>query len=103
VLLRAEKAAVRANKARQEAANLIRSEEKAAKEAERKARTKRLIELGGLVDLAGLAARDKGELLGALLGLSRVLEPERWAKWKQEGDTLLVEREQAKNKSEILK
>ncbi|WNV03393.1 conjugal transfer protein TraD [Candidatus Methylospira mobilis] len=55
-----------------------------------------MIELGGLVDLAGLSERDKGELLGALLGLSRVLEPERWAKWKQEGDALLTEREQEK-------
>lgn len=99
VLVRAEKAAVRASKARQEAANLIRSEDKAIKEAERKARTKRLIDLGGLVDLAGISAKDKGELLGAFLGLSRVVDEERWAKWKQEGDALLAEREQEKSKT----
>ena len=96
VLVRAEKASARANKARQDAIHLLRSEDRAVKEAERKARNKHLIDLGGLVDLAGISAKDKGELLGAFLGLSRVADEERWAKWKQEGDALLAEREQEK-------
>jgi len=43
-------------------------------EAERKARTRRLIELGGLVEMAGLleaVAHDRAALLGALLALTQ--------------------------------
>ena len=92
-LVRAEKAAEFAAKAKSDAANLINAEKKAQAEAERKARTKRLIELGALFGLAGLDGQDRGALLGALLGMANVKESERWANWKRQGDALLAERE----------
>lgn len=93
-LVRAEKAAAFAAKARSEAANLINAEKKAQAEAERKARTKRLIELGALFDLAGLDGQDRGALLGALLGVAKTLgDAPRWEQWKHAGDALLAGRE----------
>ena len=50
-LVKAEKASIRAAKARQQAANLIHAEKKAEREAERKARNHRLILQGVLFDL----------------------------------------------------
>ena len=80
-IIRAEKASLRATKARQDAANLINSEKKAAAKAERTARTHELCNSAGLLILAGLVdsktgkpTLDKGELLGALLGLEKVPE-----------------------------
>jgi len=92
-LVRAEKAAIRAAKARQEAATLIHSEQRAAKEAERKARNHRLITQGLLFDLAGLEHRSKGELMGMLLTAAATPnDDQRWAAWKQRGDALLAEK-----------
>ncbi len=100
-VVRAEKAADFAAKARSEAANLINAEKRAQAEAERKARAKRLIELGALFDLAGLDGQDRGALLGALLGVAKTLgDAPRWEQWKSSGDALLAERE-AKNKAEV--
>ena len=80
-IIRAEKASLRATKARQDAANLINAEKMAAAKAERTARTHELCNSAGLLILAGLVdtktgkpAIDKGELLGALLGLAKVPE-----------------------------
>lgn len=78
-IVRAEKASVKAAKARQDAANLINAEKKAAKEADRKARNHRLILQGVLFDLAGLENRSRGELLGLLLAASTTDDPQRWA------------------------
>jgi len=97
-LVKAEKANVRAAKARQEVASLINAERKAAAEAERKARTYEMIQAAGLLSLAGLLDTktgkpllDRGELLGALLGLSKVLQDDpRRAEWKRAGDALLA-------------
>lgn len=86
-LLKAERAADRAQRAKAAAAKLLNAD----REAERKARTRRLIELGGLVELAGLGERDKGALLGALLALAKTSDAERWAGWKQAGDGKLAE------------
>ncbi len=97
-VVRAEKAADFAAKARSEAANLINAEKRAQAEAERKARTKRLIELGALFGLAGLDGQDRGALLGALLGMAKVEDADRWGQWKRAGDALLAERE-AKDKA----
>lgn len=94
-LVRAEKAAIRAAKARQEAANLINAGKKATREAERKARNHRLILQGVLFDLAGLEGRSRGELLGLLLAASSTSDEQRWANWKAKGDALLAEREAA--------
>jgi len=97
-LVKAEKASIRANKARQDAANLINSEKKALAKAARDARTHDLCESAGLMGLAGLVDTltgkptiDRGELLGALLGLAKVpaADPRR-ADWKRAGDTVLA-------------
>lgn len=96
-LVRAEKASVKAAKARQDAANLINAEKKAAKEANRKARNHRLILQGVLFDLAGLENRSRGELLGLLLAASTTDDPQRWVSWKAKGDALLAEKGEAAN------
>jgi hypothetical protein len=92
VLVRAEKAAVRAIRARQVVNNLLGAEQKAAKEAERKARNHRLIQQGLLIDFATLESWDRGELLGALLNLrkSESIPTEKRAEWKRHGDALLA-------------
>lgn len=100
-LIRAEKASIRATKARQDAANLIHADKRAAMEAERKARNHRLITQGVLFDLAGLGHRSKGELLGLLLVAASTTDDQRWASWKQRGDTLLAEK--AREVSEVEK
>lgn len=97
-LVKAEKAIIRANKARQDAANLINSEKKALAVAARKSRTHELCQSAGLMGLAGLVDTetgkptvDRGELLGALLGLAKVpAEDSRRADWKRGGDALLA-------------
>ncbi|GAB3369698.1 conjugal transfer protein TraD [Azotobacter armeniacus] len=95
-LVKAEKAAERAQKARANAARIVNAE----KAAERKARDRELYQSAGLLILAGLVdtgtgspTLDRGELLGALLGLSKVATDDpRRADWKRAGDTLLAER-----------
>jgi hypothetical protein len=97
-LVKAEKANIRANKARQDAANLINSEKKAIAKAARAARTHELCESAGLMGLAGLVDTltgkptiDRGELLGALLGLAKVpADDSRRTDWKRAGDALLA-------------
>ncbi len=98
-IIRAEKASQRATKARQDAARLINEENSAAVKAERAARTHELCNSAGLLILAGLVdtktgqpAIDKGELLGALLGLAKVpAEDPRRLEWKRAGDSMLAE------------
>ncbi|SEO46574.1 Conjugal transfer protein TraD [Nitrosospira multiformis] len=95
-LVHAEKAAERAQKARANAARIVNAEKLAA----RKARDRELYNAAGLMILAGLVDSrtgmpllDRGELLGALMELSRVApEDERKAQWKRKGDTLLAEK-----------
>ena len=96
-IIRAEKASLRATKARHDAANLINTEKKVAAKAERTARTHELCNSAGLLILAGLVdtktgkpAIDKGELLGALLGLAKVpAEDHRRKEWKRAGDSMI--------------
>jgi len=98
-LIKAERASVRATKARQEAANLINAERKSTAEAERKARDHEMYQAAGLLSLAGLVDKktgrptmDRGQLLGALLGLAKVPQDDaRRADWKRAGDALLTE------------
>lgn|SRR5690606_23999831 len=95
-LVRAEKAAERAQKARADAARIINAE----KAAERKARDHELYQSAGLLILAGLVdtttgkpTRDRGELLGALVSLAEAqVDDEKRAAWKRKGDALLAER-----------
>ncbi|AMM18817.1 hypothetical protein AX768_31760 (plasmid) [Burkholderia sp. PAMC 28687] len=89
MIVRAEKAAIRAVKARQEAANLISADRKAAKEAERKARTHRLVQQGLLFDLARMQRRSRGELMGLLLNVR--LDDAQWAELKTKGDAFLAQ------------
>ena len=98
-IIRAEKASQRATKARQEAARLINEENRVAAKAERAARTHELCNSAGLLILAGLVdtktgkpAIDKGELLGALLGLAKVpAEDTRRKEWKRAGDSIIAD------------
>jgi len=105
ILIRAEKASIRAAKARQDATNLINAERKAIAEADRKARDHEMYQAAGLLSLAGLVDKktgkptlDRGELLGALLGLARVAadNPKR-NEWKRTGDELLMTESIKKN------
>jgi hypothetical protein len=99
-LIRAEKAADRAQKARADAARIVNAE----KLADRKARDHELYQVAGLLSLAGLVDKqtgkpltDRGELLGALLGLAKVpADDSRRAEWKRAGDSLLAASEQKK-------
>ena len=101
-IVKAEKAGLRATKARQQVANLINAEKKAAAKAERTARTHELCNSAGLLILAGLVDTksgqptiDKGELLGALLGLAKVpAQDPRRVEWKLAGDALLTKESQ---------
>ena len=95
-LIQFEKATVRASKARQAVNNLLNAEQKAAKEADRKARNHRLIQQGLLIDFTGLEGWDRGELMGALMSMSKSnsLTPEQRAEWKRSGDALLSSKEQ---------
>jgi hypothetical protein len=66
----------------------------------RKSRNRELFNAAGLLILAGLVDSksglpliDKGELLGALIGLSKVsLDDARRGEWKRAGDALLQDR-----------
>ena len=91
-LVRLEQANDRAAQARLAAAKLIQSSKRQSAKAERKARAHRLIQQGVLFDLAGLESRSRGELLGLLLAAAKTEDPQRWAAWKQAGDTLLAEK-----------
>lgn len=95
-LVRAEKAAERAQKARANAARIVNAD----KLAVRKARDRELYNAAGLMILAGLVdsrtgmpVRDRGELLGALMALAKVpLDDPGRGQWKHAGDALLAER-----------
>ena len=91
-LVRLEQANDRAAQARVAAAKLIRDGKRQSQRAERKARAHRLIQQGVLFDLAGLAHRSRGELLGLLLAAAKTEDPQRWVHWKEAGDALLAEK-----------
>lgn len=103
-LVKAEKDSIRASKSKLAAANLLQAEKKAANEAERKARDHQLFKVAGLLGLAGLVDQktgiptlDRGELLGALMGLAKVApDNPRRAEWKRDGDALLATTEKTK-------
>lgn len=94
VLIRAEKAAEKAQKAKASAARILNAEKK----AERKQRDHELYQSASLLILAGLVDTktgkpnyDKGELLGALISLAESDVPDaKRAAWKSRGDALLA-------------
>lgn len=91
-LIRADRAAVRASKARSDVAKLLRTEKEKQKEEQRKARNHRLIQQGLLIDLAKLEGRSFGEILGLLLAGAATEDAQKWASWKAKGDALLAEK-----------
>ena len=72
----------------------IAQEQARFREQERKARTRRLIEYGGLVEIAALTELDKGTVLGLLLeGAQRLQDDASLGKqWKKAGDGQLTQR-----------
>src|SRR5216683_4279496 len=72
----------------------ISREQGKRRERQRKARTRRLIEYGGLVAIAGLDEEDKGTVLGLLLEGARRLPVDGKARqrWKELGDKELAAR-----------
>lgn len=92
-LVKAERATERALQARARAARVVDEDKKAS----RKARDHELYQAAGLLILAGLVdtktglpTGDRGELLGALLGLAQVpVDDPRRTDWKRAGDALL--------------
>ena len=85
-LIKAEKAIDRANKQKIAVKKLLNAE----KEAERKARTRHLIQLGALFEIAKLDQRDPAELLGILLKTAEI-DPNdmKWQIWKEIGQETL--------------
>lgn len=98
-LIRTEKANIRANKAKKDMQNLLNAEKTKAKAVERKERTKRLIELGALFDIANLGQHDPATLVGMLTNISTAIAPEsdKWTNWHKQGVSILHQRKQAKN------
>ena len=96
-LIRTEKATIRANKAKQDMQNLLNAERTKEKALERKARTKRLIELGALFDIANLGHHDPATLVGMLSSIKIAPDDARWSKWHDQGVPILKERKQPKN------
>ena len=81
-------------------AELIREKGRLS-ENERRARTRKMIQVGGLADIAGLLEADPGFLLGALFNASELSpDSERWRAFKLKGDTLLKEREALRQKNQ---
>ena len=95
-LVKAEKAAEKAQRAKASVAKIVNAE----KLAERKNRDHQLYQSAGLLILAGLVdtktgkpTLDRGELLGALLGLAKVPSDDaRRSDWKRAGDALLADK-----------
>ncbi|EBW0456137.1 hypothetical protein AUA82_26270 [Salmonella enterica subsp. enterica serovar Heidelberg] len=93
-LVKAEKAAEKAQRAKASVAKIVNAE----KLAERKRRDRELYQSAGLLILAGLVdtktgtpTRDRGELLGALVSLANNnVADEKRAEWKRKGDALLA-------------
>lgn len=93
-VIRAEKAAERAQKTRADVARIVNAE----KSQLRKSRDRELYQSAGLMILAGLVdtktgmpTMDKGELLGALEAITNAnTSPEKRAEWKARGDALMA-------------
>ncbi|MBE9044326.1 conjugal transfer protein TraD [Pleurocapsales cyanobacterium LEGE 10410] len=63
------------------------------KEQKRKARTKKLIEIGGLTEIAGISNVDKAALLGAMVQMKELLEDKQtFNMFRKKGEELLSKR-----------
>ena len=85
-LVKAEKAAARAQKARANAARALKED----RLSQRRARDQLAIVRGALIDCAVLENHDPGELLGALLCFIDQGTPCDRQSWKQTGDALIA-------------
>lgn len=76
----------------------INEERSRLSQANRKKRTQKLIQIGGLAEIAGLGNFDKGAMLGALLEIAARIKkhPDLAYAWKQVGDLTLKQREDAR-------
>ena len=93
-LIKAEKAMDRANKEKIVVRKLLNAE----KETERKARTRHLIQLGALFEIAELDQRNPAELLGILLKTAEIAQDDpKWEIWAEIGQNCLNERKTQKN------
>ena len=93
-LIKAEKAMDRANKEKIVVRKLLNAE----KETERKARTRHLIQLGALFEIAELDQRNPAELLGILLKTAEIAPDDpKWDIWAEIGQSCLNERTTQKN------
>ena len=95
--IQAENATIRANKAKLKAQKLVRAEKTKEQEIARKARTKRLIELGALFDIANLGHHAPATLVGLLSSVKIASDDPRWLDWHKKGVVVLQELKQAKN------
>lgn len=99
-LVKSEWADVKAQKAKGDVVRIVQAE----KESERKARDRELYQSAGLLILAGLIDTktgtpviDRGELLGALLGMAKIpTDNQIRSEWKRTGDALIAAREKPK-------
>jgi hypothetical protein len=73
----------------------IRDQQSKISAQKRKERTRLLIQIGGLAEIAELTATDKGILLGGFLALAKTIKeaPAKAETWKRQGDLVLKERE----------
>lgn len=90
-ILDAERAAILARRKKAKAVKIYQDEA----EKERRARTRRLIEYGGLMDIAGVGDYDKAVLLGMLASIPELQEQE-LKQMRQRGSDIFAEREAAK-------
>ena len=99
-LIKAEKAIDRANKQKVAVRKLLNAE----KEAESKARTRHLIQLGALFEIANLDQQDTTELLGILLKTAEIYPKDiKRQIWEDLGQETLNQRKESYNETTFLK
>lgn len=76
-----------------EITNKLAKEKARLKAQERKNRTRRLIEIGGLAEIAEISLLDRGAVLGAMLEVAHLLKnPPTFEMLKSKGDSTLLQR-----------
>ncbi|MDC0358097.1 conjugal transfer protein TraD [Oligoflexia bacterium] len=74
------------------------------REKERKLRTRRLIQVGGLAEIANIDKADKGAILGGMLEIAEIFEDKgKYQALKSIGDEVLFERERKRKTSQKAK
>ena len=79
--------------------NKLAKEKARLKAQERKQRTRTLIEIGGLAEIAGISLLDRGAVLGAMLEVAHLLRDEpTFEMLKTKGDSTLLQRAVARKR-----